>query len=151
MDERRKRGLFYNCDEKWGIGHKCKNTKLFLLEGIELACKVQSRVQITELEEEVGSEVVTKVVSQEEEVEITLYALTRTPTLGTMRVRGKVNGNGLVILTETGSTHDFVDASLVSRLQLRINVSKILEVKVANGSVVKTQGFCSKVLVCIQE
>ena len=151
MDERRKRGLFYNCDEKWGIGHKCKNTKLFLLEGIELACKVQSRVQITELEEEVGSEVATKFVSQEEEVEITLYALTRTPTLGTMRVRGKVNGNGLVILTETGSTHDFVDASLVSRLQLRINVSKILEVKVANGSVVKTQGFCSKVLVCIQE
>ena len=116
MDERRKRGLFYNCDEKWGIGHKCKNTKLFLLEGIELACKVQSRVQITELEEEVGSEVATKFVSQEEEVEITLYALTRTSTLGTMRVRGKVNGNGLVILTETGSTHDFVDASLVSRL-----------------------------------
>ena len=38
MDERRKRGLCYNCDEKWAVGHKCKNTKLFLLEGIELAC-----------------------------------------------------------------------------------------------------------------
>ena len=119
MDERRKRGLYYNCDEKWGVGHKCKNAKLFLLEGIDLACGVQSAVQITELEDEVGSEVDTKAVSQEEEVEITLYALTRTPTPGIMRVRGKVNGNGLVILIDTGSTHNFVDASLVSRVAVK--------------------------------
>ena len=37
INERRKRGLCYNCDEKWGVRHKCKNAKLFLLEGIELA------------------------------------------------------------------------------------------------------------------
>ena len=30
MDERRNRGLCYNCDEKWGVGHKYKNAKLFL-------------------------------------------------------------------------------------------------------------------------
>ena len=96
------------------------------------------------------NEVATKAVSQEEEVEITLYALTGTPTPGTMRVMGKVNGSGLVILIDTGSTHNFVDASLASGLQLRVDVSKILEVKVANGYVVKTQGFCSSVPVCIQ-
>ena len=83
------------------------------------------------------SEVATKVVSQEEEVEITLYTFTRTPTPGTMRVRGKVHGSGLVILIDIGSTHNFVDASLVSGLQLRIDVSKVL-------------GFCSNVTMCIQ-
>ena len=93
MDERRKRGLCYNCDENWGVGHKCKNTKLFLLKGIELVCRVQSRAQITKLKEEVENKVVTKVVNQEEEVEITLYVLTRTPTPSTMRVKGKVNGS----------------------------------------------------------
>ena len=36
MDERRKKGLCYNCDEKWGPRHKCKNVKLFLLEGIDI-------------------------------------------------------------------------------------------------------------------
>ena len=36
MDERRKKGLCYNCDEKWGPGHKCRNARLFILEGIEL-------------------------------------------------------------------------------------------------------------------
>ena len=92
------------------------------------------------------SEFVTKAVgsnqvSQEEEVGITLYALIGTPIPGTMRVKGNVNGNGLVILIDTGSTHNFVDASLVTGLQLRVDVSKVLEVKVANDFVVKTQGF----------
>ena len=82
-------------------------------------------------------------------MEITLYALTGTPTPSTMRVKRKVNGNGLVILIDIGSTHNFVDASLVSGLQLMVDISKVLEVKVANGSVVKTQGFCSNVPVCI--
>ena len=36
MDERRKKRLYYNCDEKWGPRHKCKNVKLFLLEGIDI-------------------------------------------------------------------------------------------------------------------
>ena len=84
------------------------------------------------------NEVVTKVVNQEEEVEITLYAFIGTPTPGTMRVKGKVNGSRLVILIDTSSTYNFVDASLVSGLQLRVDVSKVLEIKVANGSVVRT-------------
>ena len=74
--------------------------------------------KITELEEDVDSDIVTKIVgnnqsNQEEDVEITLYALTGTPTPGTLRVKGKVNGSGLVILVDIGSTHNFVDASLV--------------------------------------
>ena len=81
---------------------------------------------------------------------ITLYVLTRTPTPGTMRVRGNINGSGLVILVNTGSTHNFVDALLVSSLQLKVDVSRILEIKVANGTVVRTQGFCSSVSVCVQ-
>ncbi|KAA8540064.1 hypothetical protein F0562_026756 [Nyssa sinensis] len=32
MTERRARGLCYNCDEKWGPGHKCKSARLFILE-----------------------------------------------------------------------------------------------------------------------
>ena len=86
-----------------------------------MAHGLQSRVQITELEEEVDSDVVNKMVgstqsNQEEEVEITLYALTRTPTPGTMRTKGRINGSRLVILIDTGSTHNFVDASLVNSL-----------------------------------
>ena len=103
-----------------------------------------SGVRITKLDEEVDSEVVHKIdrsvqSNQNEEVEINLYALTGTPTPGTMRVKGRVNGDRLVILIDTGSTHNFVDVSLISGLQLRVDVTKVLEVKVANGAIVKTQ------------
>lgn len=36
MEERRKKGLCYNCDSKWHIGHKCPNPRLFVIEGVEL-------------------------------------------------------------------------------------------------------------------
>ena len=71
-------------------------------------------------------------------MEITLYAFIGTPTPGTIRVKGKINGSGLVILVDTSSTHNFVEALLVSSLQLKVDVSRILEVKVANGIVVRT-------------
>ena len=134
MDERRKKGLCYNCDEKWGPGHRCGNAKLFLLEGIELVYGENSRVKITKLDEEVDNEVGNKFhrnvqSNPNEEVKITLYALK-----GTIRVMGRINGCGLVVLIDTGSTHNFVDSSLVNSLQLRVDVLKVLEVKVANDS-----------------
>jgi len=52
MEEGKKKGLCYNCDEKWGVGHKCKNAMFFLLDYVELAQEnINSGVHITELEE----------------------------------------------------------------------------------------------------
>ena len=152
MEERKKKGLCYNCDDKWGPGHKCKSAKIFLLEGIELVPDSQSRVKITELEEEVGSPINDgqNTSTNSEEVEITLYALIGTPTLGTMRIRGKINGVSLVVLLDTGSTHNFIDAALVPSLHLLVDQSQTLEVKVASGAMVRTQGFCDQVPICIQ-
>jgi len=81
---------------------------------------------------------------------MTLYILISTLMPGTIRVKGRINGVNLVILLDTSSTHNFIDAAIVSSLHLFVNYSQTLEVKVANGVVVKTQGFCNKVPVCIQ-
>ena len=52
MEERRKQGLCYNCDEKWHSGHKCKGAKLFLLESWDGEAELKSGVQLVELEED---------------------------------------------------------------------------------------------------
>ena len=49
-----------------------------------------------------------------EEDGITFYALSGTPTSGTMRVMGRIMHKPLVILIDSGSTHNFVDISLFS-------------------------------------
>lgn len=35
MEERRSKGLYYYCDEKYHVGHRCSRPKLFLLDGLE--------------------------------------------------------------------------------------------------------------------
>ena len=45
-------------------------------------------------------------------------------------------------LLDSGSTHNFLDAAMAMKLKLQIDTYKILEVKVANGAVVKTKGVC---------
>ena len=67
-----------------------------------------------------------------------------------MRVKGKVNSVSLVILVDSGSTHNFIVAAVVSVLHVPVDESQILEVKIANGDIIKTQGLCKDVHVCLQ-
>ena len=48
------------------------------------------------------------------EVEITLYALLGSPSPGTIRIKGKINGYWIVILLDTSNTNNFLDAAILS-------------------------------------
>ena len=72
------------------------------------------------------------------------------PSPGTMRIQGKINGHWLIILIDTRSAHNFVDAVMVSILRLLLDSSVTFEVKVANGASIRTQGVCSNVKVAMQ-
>ena len=79
------------------------------------------------------------------EVEITLYALLGSPSPGTMRIKGKINGHWVVILIDY-----FLDAAILSKLQLFLDPIVSFEVKVANGATIKTKGVCLNVKVVMQ-
>lgn len=36
MNEKIRKGLCYNCDDKWGLDHVCKKPKVYLLHVYEL-------------------------------------------------------------------------------------------------------------------
>ena len=57
------------------------------------------------------------------EAEITLYALVGSPTPGTMRVKGRIKSISLVVLVDSGSTHHFIDASVIPDLHIPVNES----------------------------
>ncbi|XP_030949790.1 uncharacterized protein LOC115973672 [Quercus lobata] len=124
MEERRKQGLCYNCDEKWQMEHKCKGAKLFLLE--EISMEVEPRTSGAFQRSGVGKDGI-------DPAEITLYALVGCPTFKTVRVRGRIKKQEVVSLIDSGSTHNFLDASVLPRLQLQLDTSRVLEVKVADG------------------
>lgn len=101
MVERRKKGLCYHCDEKWQSGHQCKGARIFLL-GVSFSQELpSSSPQLVELEADVSV-----VLSEGQDVlqdspEITLYALVGSPSPGTMRIEGKIQGHYFVILINT--------------------------------------------------
>ena len=69
-------------------------------------------------------------------VEISLYALLGSPSRGTMRMRGKINGHWITILIDIGSTHNFLDTAILVVLQLSLDLTLTFEVKVANGATI---------------
>ena len=130
MEERRKQGLRYNCDEKWHTSHTCKGEKLFLLEGFAFEVEHAQGLRLVELDD--NGDVVIDLEEQDDKAEITLYALVGNPSPNTMRVKSKIKDQEVMSLLDSGSTHNFLDAAMAMKLKLQINTSKILEVKVAN-------------------
>ncbi|KAJ6865748.1 hypothetical protein NC652_037308 [Populus alba x Populus x berolinensis] len=55
MKERRVRGLCYNCDERWGSGHKCKSAHLFIMECEDSEGEELQPIQQPQLLEETDS------------------------------------------------------------------------------------------------
>ena len=129
INERRKQGFSFNCDDKYQAGCQCKGgAKVFLLEGFPLANEPSSQAKLLELEDnEVEVQVEQELGNNALEVEITLYALVGSPSPKTMRVRSKIKELGLVSLIDSGSTHNFLDLSVVLTLKLQIDTSQMME------------------------
>ncbi|XP_035548740.1 uncharacterized protein LOC118349222 [Juglans regia] len=149
MKERRDKGLCYYCDSKWNPGHKCKNPKLFLIEEVEEeeGGMFESRPQMVMVQE--GEEEMVR-VEEPLKPEISLHALIGSSNPRTMRVMGRVNGQGIVILIDSGSTHNFLDSGVARRVKLPICADKKVKVRVANGDQVVSEGLGKNVKVLVQ-
>uniref|UniRef100_A0A6N2N061 H15 domain-containing protein n=1 Tax=Salix viminalis TaxID=40686 RepID=A0A6N2N061_SALVM len=143
MRERREKGLCYNCDEKWGLGHKCKAARLFVMEGEDADGEGMLTTAITD-------DSLMEVLADGVEPEISIHALCGSPNPKTMRFVGYIGKRAVVILVDTGSTHNFVDPSVIKRAQLPYNNQELLRVKVANGQTESSEGSIAAVALLMQ-
>jgi hypothetical protein len=142
MKKRRARGLCYNCDEKWGLGRKCKSTRLFIMECEDSDGEELQPIQQPRLLEEADSLSGGSEVNPETAPEISIQALTGSPSPKTMRILRYVNGCAVVILIDTGSTHNFMDPSIQQRAHLHLQSTTGLLVRVANEDSLCSTGKC---------
>ncbi|KAJ7948429.1 Ty3/gypsy retrotransposon protein [Quillaja saponaria] len=61
-----------------------------------------------------------------------------------MKVSGFIKKQGILVLIDSGSTHNFVDSNVIKRLGLKILPTKTLEVIVANGSKMTVTVACKQ-------
>ena len=74
---------------------------------------------------------------------ISLHALSGTDGYQTMRIQGKVKNHTMIILVDSGSTHNFVDQAMIRKLGTKLQPISNLTVTVANGERLQVEEICT--------
>jgi len=143
---RRDKDQCYTCDEKWFPGHKCKNKRVYIMEGfIEIAATEDNSQQIQQELECIDD------TSAEISLAILLQAMSGIPVIHTFRINGSIEGHQVHVLVDSGSTHNFINNKLAHQLGLTINQSQEFQVLVASGETMTGNGECKNVQLKCQE
>ncbi|XP_050942184.1 transposon Tf2-1 polyprotein isoform X1 [Cucumis melo] len=149
---RREKGLCFRCGEKYFAGHRCK-----LKEHKELRMLVVKEggeeLEIVE-EEFFDAEAEMKQVDvqgvENLNIELSLNSVVGLNNPGTMKVKGKVGGEEVVILIDCGATHNFIAEDLVTRLGVTLQETPNYGVILGSGTAVKGKGVCQDVEVHLE-
>ncbi|GAU42300.1 hypothetical protein TSUD_136860 [Trifolium subterraneum] len=139
--ERKQKGLCFKCGGPFHPMHQCPEKQL--------------RVLIVDDEEEEGEIIAVEVDEEEEEGKgemsiLNLHHIVH-ETHHTMKFQGTIHGVEVLILVDSGATHNFISQKLVHQMDWLVDATPHLNVKLGNGVQVATQGVCRDLEVCIEE
>lgn len=104
---KKRKGLYYHCDEKWNPTHKCKNPNVYLLQ---VSQEVSDSFMVNEdelcLREEEGHADVGQ-EEGEESVEVSIHAISGCSANNAMKLHGRIGAYALEILVDSRNTHNF--------------------------------------------
>ena len=132
MDERRAKGLCFWCDDKFVPGHRCRNRKLYSL------CIVEDDGDNSSEEEETMEARNTENLTPH----LSLQAIHGTAGCQTIKVWGKIDKCPILILIDSGSTHNFIHADLMDKLECPTTTIKPMVVEAANGGTMSCTSVC---------
>jgi hypothetical protein len=125
MAERRRLGLYFNCNEKYTCGHNRFCRCIFFLDGVE----------IEDVAEATGD------AENDGEVPcFSLQAVAGVPMAGTMQIAMALGVASLVALLDSGSMHNFISEEAARRSGLPLGQRPRLTALVANGERVTCAG-----------
>jgi hypothetical protein len=143
MAKRQLKGLYYNCDDKNFQGHKCKEQKIFMAISEDISEEdfetplVFDSLEITDITPP----------SDPPEVEliISLNALTGFSAPQTLKLIGYIKHWKVIILVDSGSTHNFIHRHIAQETHFYIHVVNNFQIMIANGGSMKCGGCCENV------
>ena len=141
MAERRKQGLCYYCDEKYSPGHKCKEPKFFQIDATDYSSSEEEPPleEPEEIEEDNHKEIVS------DEPVISLNALAGISSPQTLKIRGFVKHRPVVVLIDSGSTHNFIHQKVANAVHCFVHAVPNFQVQIADGGTMKCEGRCENV------
>ena len=107
LEERKSKGLCFNCDNKYSKGHKCHEKKLFYIDCEEEEEREQEPCQ---------DENVEAISSKELTPTISCNSLAGISTPQTLKIKEYIKNKKVIVLIDFGSTHNFIHYKLAKDL-----------------------------------
>jgi hypothetical protein len=144
MVECQLKGLCYNCDEKYFLGHKCKEQKLFMAISEDV---LEDDVTVP-LVDKPSLPDATQELADPPEVDprISWHALTGFSAPQTLKLIGYIKHRKVIILVDSGSTHNFIHRHISQETNCYIHVVNNFQIMIDNGGSMKCGGHCENVL-----
>ncbi|KAH0765114.1 hypothetical protein KY285_000985 [Solanum tuberosum] len=126
-------GHCFGCHEKFAPGHRCKSAKLSLME-------ITGEGQLEEVDE--VNAVIGDNPQENDLAEISFHAILGQSVGATMKLQGEINGKKVLILVDSGSTHNFVADSIVEEHNIPVEMVSIFGVQIRNGDIIHYNKVC---------
>jgi hypothetical protein len=134
LEERKEKGLCFNCDSKYGKGHKCGEKKLLYID-----CEEE------EEQEPSQDENVEAISSKELTPMISCNALDGISNPQTLKIKGYIKKKKVIVLIDSSSTHNFIHYKLAKYLNYFVYPAPDFQVMIADGGTINCSGKCNKI------
>ena len=84
------------------------------------------------------------------EKEIELNITTGLTSKGTMKLRGEIKGREVVVLIDSGATHNFVHYKIIEEIEISIEADTTFAVTIGDETCCKGRGLCKRLEVKLQ-
>ena len=137
--QRIKEGKCKHCGEKWDPKHRCAKGKepknLYNCEATNDSNSEDYDVEDTEDASEFSPELDDGSIPQ-----VSLSAMTGISQPQTLKLKGHIKKNKVVVLVDSGITHNFLDATVAKRLNIFSFPLPNMKVMIANGKKIEKVG-----------
>jgi hypothetical protein len=140
MVEFQLKGLFYNCNDKYFPGHKCKEQKLSMAISEEILEEYEETPSRSESLE--STDINPPLDPSEVEPVISLNALIGFSTPQTLKLIGYIKHRKVIILVDSGNTHNFIHHYIAQENHCYIHAINNFQMMIANGGSMKCGGCC---------
>jgi hypothetical protein len=142
LEERKEKGLCFNCDSKYSKGHKCGEKKLFHID-----CEEEEEQE----QEPSQDENVEAILSEELTPMISCNALNGISTPQTLKIEGYIKKKKVIVLIDSSSTHNFIHYKLAKALNCFVYPVPEFQVMIADGGTINCSGKCNKISLTMGE
>jgi hypothetical protein len=136
LEERKEKGLCFNCDNKYSKGNKHGEKKLFYID-----CEEEE-----EQEQEPSQDENVEAISSEELTPTrSCNALARISTPQTLKIEGYIKNKKVIVLINFGNTHNFIHYKLAKALNFFVYPVPEFQVMIADGGTINCSGKFNKI------